>query len=39
MTTPTAETSTVGVPTWKFVWGIIRFRPWLYLFNNRLYRK
>lgn len=34
MTTPTVETPTVGVPTWKFVWGIIRFRPWLYFFNN-----
>ncbi|MCX6048763.1 MAG: ABC transporter ATP-binding protein, partial [Chloroflexi bacterium] len=22
------------VPTWKFVWGAIRFRKWYYLFNN-----
>ncbi|NJN98583.1 MAG: hypothetical protein HC875_33075 [Anaerolineales bacterium] len=34
MTTPTAEVPTVDVPTWKFVWGLIRYRPWLYLFNN-----
>lgn len=24
----------IGVPTWKFIWGTIRFRPWYYLFNN-----
>ena len=24
----------VGVPTWKFVWGLIRFRPWHFIFNN-----
>lgn len=24
----------VGVPTWRFIWGLIRFRPWLFLFNN-----
>ncbi|MCB0179309.1 MAG: ABC transporter ATP-binding protein [Anaerolineae bacterium] len=24
----------VGVPTWKFIWGLIRFRPWHFLFNN-----
>ena len=23
----------VGVPTWKFIWGLIRFRPWHFLFN------
>jgi len=34
MTTPTTDLPNVGVPTWKFIWGVIRFRPWLYLFNN-----
>ncbi len=34
MTTPTTDIPNVGVPTWKFIWGVIRFRPWLYLFNN-----
>ena len=24
----------IGVPTWKFIWGAIRFRPWYYFFNN-----
>ncbi len=24
----------VGVPTWKFIWGAIRFRPRLYLLNS-----
>ena len=28
------ETLDIGVPTWKFVWGAIRFRPWQFLFNN-----
>ncbi len=28
------DTPDVGVPTWKFIWGVIRFRPWRYLFNN-----
>ena len=28
------DTIDVGVPTWKFIWGMIRFRPWLYIFNN-----
>ena len=34
MTTATTEIPDVGVPTWKFIWGVIRFRPWLYIFNN-----
>jgi ATP-binding cassette subfamily B protein len=35
MTTPQPEeTFEVGVPTWKFIWGTIRFQPWRYLFNN-----
>jgi len=24
----------VGIPTWKFIWGTIRFQPVRYLFNN-----
>jgi ATP-binding cassette subfamily B protein len=28
------DTPDVGVPTWKFIWGVIRFQPWLYIFNN-----
>jgi ATP-binding cassette, subfamily B, bacterial len=23
----------VGAPTWKFIWGLIRFRRWYYFFN------
>ena len=23
-----------GIPTWRVIWGLIRFRPWQYLFNN-----
>ncbi len=34
MTQTDTETLDIGVPTWKFVWGAIRFRPWQYLFNN-----
>lgn len=35
LTTPQNEDAPeVGVPTWKFIWGVIRFRPWLYIFNN-----
>jgi ATP-binding cassette, subfamily B, bacterial len=25
---------TATIPTWKVVWGAIRFRPWQYLFNH-----
>lgn len=34
MAPSTQDSPSIDVPTWKFVWGIIRFRPWLYLFNN-----
>ncbi len=34
MTTAGQEYPDVGVPTWKFIWGVIRFSPWLYLFNG-----
>ena len=35
MTTRTVDDAPeIGVPTWKFVWGAIRFRPWIYVFNN-----
>ncbi|MCB0208978.1 MAG: ABC transporter ATP-binding protein [Anaerolineae bacterium] len=30
----TQDVPDVGVPTWKFIWGLIRFRPWHFLFNN-----
>jgi ATP-binding cassette subfamily B protein len=27
-------TAEAGIPTWKFIWGVIRFRPGRYLFSN-----
>ena len=34
VTDQTQEALDVGIPTWKFIWGAIRFRPWRYIFNN-----
>jgi ATP-binding cassette subfamily B protein len=28
------ETLVTGLPTWRFIWGAIRFRPWYFLFTN-----
>ncbi|HMQ52083.1 MAG TPA: ABC transporter ATP-binding protein [Anaerolineae bacterium] len=28
------DTLATGLPTWRFIWGAIRFRPWYFLFNN-----
>lgn len=29
----TTKQAEIGVPTWKFILGLIRFRPWPYFFN------
>ena len=31
------EIPSVGIPTWRFIWGVIRFRWRLYLLNNLVY--
>jgi ATP-binding cassette subfamily B protein len=30
----TQDAPDVGIPTWKFIWGVIRFRHWYYIFNT-----